>query len=140
MYKSQKDMDDWVKDFNKRELKRMKKDDPDATSDDLDFRGGGEWGQECFVPQAVLDLLPEEERENWWEVDVVIDYDGEGICQNEEEACEEFGVKDVDDINAVFCRRFYKMTDEDEAWWASLEVEIKGKTGRPFEEVLISYI
>ena len=37
----------------------MKKDDPDATSDDLDFRGGGAFGLECFVPQAVLDLLPE---------------------------------------------------------------------------------
>ena len=86
MYKSQKDIDDWVKDFNKREVKRMKKDDPDATSDDLNFRGGGSFGLECFVPQAVLDLLPEEERENWWEVDVVIDDDGEGICQNEEEA------------------------------------------------------
>ena len=136
MYKSQKDIDDWVKDFNKRELKRMKKDDPDATSDDLDFRGGGEWGLEVFVPQAVLDLLPEEERENWWEVDVVIDEDGQGICQDEEEACEEFGVKDVDDINAIFCRRFYSgMASEDQDWWSSLEVEIKGKTGQPFEEV-----
>ena len=28
------------------------------------------------------------------------------------------------------------MTDEEETWWASLEEEIKGKTGRPFEEVI----
>ena len=69
---------------------------------------------------------------------VVIDDDGEGICQNEWEACEEFGVKDVDEINDVFCRRFYKMTDEEEGWWQSLEEEIKGKTGQPFEEVQIS--
>ena len=41
-----------------------------------------------------------------------------------------------DDINAIFCRRFYEgMAEEDEAWWSSLEVEIKGKTGQPFEEV-----
>ena len=136
MYKSQKDIDDWVKDFNKREVKRMKKDKYKGY-EDLNFRGGGEWGLELHVPQAILDLLPEEERENWWEVDVVIDDDGEGICQTEEEACEEFGVKDVDDINAIFCRRFYEgMASEDQDWWSSLEVEIKGKTGQPFEEVL----
>ena len=135
MYKSQKDIDDWVKDFNKREVKRMKKDKYEGY-EDLNFRGGGEWGLEVFVPQAVLDLLPEEERENWWEVDVVIDSDGQGLCQDEEEACEEFGVKDVDDINAIFCRRFYSgMSEEDQDWWSSLEVEIKGKTGQPFEEV-----
>ena len=138
MYKSQKDIDDWIKAFNKREVKRMKKDKYKGY-EDLNFRGGGEWGLELHVPQAILDLLPEEERENWWEVDVVIDDDGEGICQDEEEALEEFGVKDIDDINAIFCRRFYEgMSDEDEEWWSSLEVEIKGKTGQPFEEVRIS--
>ena len=140
MYKSKKEIHDWVKAFNEREVKRLKKDDYwDEVKDQSDrFRGGGEWALEIHVPQAILDLLPDEERENWWEVDVVIDDDGEGICQNEEEACEEFGVKDVDEINAVFCRRFYKMTDEEEGWWQSLEEEIKGKTGQPFEEVQIS--
>tara|TARA_B100000579_G_scaffold425524_1_gene431376 strand:- start:104 stop:523 length:420 start_codon:yes stop_codon:yes gene_type:complete len=138
MYKSQKDIDDWIKAFNKREVKRMKKDKYKGY-EDLNFRGGGEWGLELHVPQAILDLLPEEERKNWWEVGVVIDDDGEGICQDEEEALEEFGVKDIDDINAIFCRRFYEgMSDEDEEWWSSLEVEIKGKTGQPFEEVRIS--
>ena len=138
MYKSQKDIDDWIKAFNKREVKRMKKDKYKGY-EDLNFRGGGEWGLELHVPQAILDLLPEEERDNWWEVGVVIDDDGEGICQDEEEALEEFGVKDIDDINAIFCRRFYEgMSDEDEEWWSSLEVEIKGKTGQPFEEVRIS--
>ena len=138
MYKSQKDIDDWIKAFNKREVKRMKKDKYKGY-EDLNFRGGGEWGLEIHVPQAILDLLPEEERKNWWEVGVVIDDDGEGICQDEEEALEEFGVKDIDDINAIFCRRFYEgMSDEDEEWWSSLEVEIKGKTGQPFEEVRIS--
>ena len=139
MYKSQKDIDDWIKAFNKEQIKRMKEDKYEGYEEESErFRGGGEWSVELTVPQAILDLLPEWESENWWEVDVVIDDDGEGICQNEEEACEEFGVKDVDEINAVFCRRFYKMTDEEEGWWQSLEEEIKGKTGQPFEEVQIS--
>ena len=30
------------------------------------------------------------------------------------------------------------MIGEEEAWWELLEEEIKGKTGEPFEEVLIS--
>ena len=29
------------------------------------------------------------------------------------------------------------MTGEEETWWESLEEEIKGKTGLPFEEVRI---
>ena len=136
MYKSQKDIDDWVKDFNKRELKRMKKDGYEGGSDPLDFQGGGAWGLEVFVPQAILDLLPEEEQENWWQVNPIIDEDGQGFCQDEEEMCEEYGLKDPDDMNPVFCRRFYEgMASEDEDWWSSLEVEIKGKTGQPFEEV-----
>ena len=135
MYKSQKDIDDWIKAFNKREVKRMKKDKYEGY-EDLNFRRGGEWGLEVFVPQAILGLLPEEEKENWWEVDPVIDEDGQGFCQNEEEVYEEYGLKDIDDMNTVFCRRFYEgMASEDQDWWSSLEVEIKGKTGQPFEEV-----
>ena len=30
------------------------------------------------------------------------------------------------------------MIGEEEPWWKSLEEEIKGKTGQPFEEVRIS--
>jgi len=140
MYKSKKEIHDWVKAFNEREIKRLKKDDYwDEVKDQSDrFRGGGEWSTEITVPQAILDLLPEWETENWWGVPVVIDDDGEGICQDEEEACEEYGVKDVDEINQLFCRRFYEMTSEEEQWWQSLEEEIKGKTGQPFEEVHIS--
>ena len=135
MYKSQKDIDDWVEAFNKREVKRMKKDKCNGYQN-MNFRGGGPWELEVFVPQAILDLLPEEERKNWWEVNPVIDDDGQGFCQDEEELCEEYGLKDIDDMNPVFCRRFYEgMASEDQDWWSSLEVEIKGKTGQPFEEV-----
>ena len=82
--------------------------------------------------------MTEWESKNWWEVSVVIDAEGEGIFDSEQEALDEYGVKSIDEINAHFARRYYKMTDEEEAWWASLEVEIKGKTGQPFEEVQIS--
>ena len=142
MYKSQKDIDDWVKAFNKREVKRMKKDDPDASYEDLDFRGGGEWGLEVFVPQAILDLLPEWESSCWWELDIVMEEDaeaGDWFFELEHEALDEYGVKSIDEINAHFARRFYRMTDEEEEWWMSLEKEIKGKTGLPFEEIRVSY-
>ncbi len=34
-------------------------------------------GQKNFLSQVLLDLLPEQERKNWWEVSVVIDSEGE---------------------------------------------------------------
>ena len=140
MYKSKKEIHDWVKAFNEREVKRLKKDDYwDEVKDQSErFRGGGEWALEIVVPQAILDLLPEWESENWWKTVVVIDEDGEGICEDEEEACEEYGVKDVDDINPIFARRFYTMTGEEKQWWQSLEEEIKRKTGQSFEDVRFS--
>ena len=36
--------------------------------------------------QALLDLLPEWESENWWEVSIVIDSEGEGVFDSEQEA------------------------------------------------------
>ena len=145
MYKTKKEIEKWIKAFNLEQVERMRADNYLDHIDEADlhgcerFRGGGNWSVELVAPKALLDLLPEWESKNWWEVGVVIDDDGEGICQDEEEALEEFGVKDIDDINAIFCRRFYEgMSDEDEEWWSSLEVEIKGKTGQPFEEVRIS--
>ena len=116
---TKQEIEDWIKAFNQRQVERMKEDgyEDDELEEYERFRGGGEWALEINAPQAILDLLPEWESKNWWGVPVVIDDDGEGISQNEEEACEEFGVKDVDEINAVFCRRFYKMTDEEEGWW-----------------------
>jgi len=140
MYKSQKDIDDWIKAFNKEQIKRMKEDKYEGYEEEYQrFRGGGEWSVELTVPQAILDLLPEWESENWWEVDVVIDDDGEGICQTEEEALEEFEVESIDKINALFVRRFYQLSLDEEEWWVSLEKEIEGKTGRPFEEVRVEY-
>ena len=140
MYKSQKDIDDWIKAFNKEQIKRMKEDKYEGYEEESErFRGGGEWSVELTVPQAILDLLPEWESENWWEVDVVIDDDGEGICQTEEEALEEFEVESIDKINALFVRRFYQLSLDEEEWWVSLEKEIEGKTGRPFEEVRVEY-
>ena len=137
MYKTKKEIEKWIKAFNAEQVERMKKDGYEG--DELDeferFRGGGEWSVEMVAPQALLDLLPEWESENWWEVGVVIDDDGEGICQDEEEALEEFEVKSIDDINPIFTRRFYELSLEEEEYWVSLEKEYAGKTGLPFEEI-----
>ena len=75
----------------------------------------------------------------WWEVDTVMEEgcdDCDWVYETEEEALEAYGVKSIDEINAHFVRRFYKMTKEEEAWWYKLEKEIKGKTGLPFEEII----
>ena len=140
MAKTKKEIEEWIKAFNLRQVERMKEDDYDDYIDEDDingferFRGGGEWGIELTVPQAILDLLPEWESSCWWEVDIV-DEDGDGAFESEDEALDEYGVESIDEINAHFCRRFYDLTDEEESWWESLEDEIKGKTGLPFEEV-----
>ena len=143
-----KEIEDWIKAFNQEQFKRMKDDDYKDYIDDEDingrhrFRGGGEWSVELTVPQAILDLLPEWERECWWEVDVLMDEDDdecEGIFENEEEACEEYGVKSIDEINAHFVRRFYQLSLDEEEWWVALEKEIEGKTGLPFEQIRVCY-
>ena len=42
-----------------------------------------------------------------------------------------------DDRNAIFSRRLFSITSEEEVCWEPLEEEIQGK-GQPFEEVRIS--
>ena len=115
MYKSKKEIHDWVKTFNEREVKRLKKDDywDEVKYQSKRFRGSGEWTLDIVVPQAILDLPPEWESENWWGTGIVIDEDGKAICDEGKEACEEYGVKDVDDINPIFARRFYMMRGEE---------------------------
>ena len=136
MAKTKKEIEKWIKAFNAEQVERMKKDGYEGNElDEFErFRGGGEWSIELTVPQAILDLLPEWESSCWWEVDIV-DENGEGAFELEHEALDEYGVESIDEINAHFCRRFYRLTDEEESWWESLEDEIKGKTGLPFEEV-----
>jgi len=103
------------------------------------FRGGGNWSVELVAPQALLDLLPEWESKNWWEVGVVMDEDGEGIFESEQEALDEYGVKSIDEINAHFARRFYDVSLDEEEYWVSLEKEFEGKTGLPFEQIRVNY-
>ncbi len=103
------------------------------------FRGGGNWSVELVVPQALLDLLPEWESKNWWEVDVVMDEDGEGIFESKQKAIDEYGVKSIDEINAHFARRFYDVSLDEEEYWVSLEKEFEGKTGLPFEQIRVNY-
>ncbi len=71
MYKTKKEIEDWIKKFNPAQIERMRADNylDHIDDDDLDgcerFRGGGNWSVELVVPQALLDLLPEWESKNW---------------------------------------------------------------------------
>ena len=84
-------------------------------------------------------FFTEELTKNWWEIDVLIDEDGEGVFESEQEALDEYGVKSIDDINAHFARRFYDVSLEEEEYWVSLEKEFEGKTGLPFEQIRVNY-
>ena len=145
MYKTKKEIEKWIKAFNPEQVERMRADNYLAHVDEGDlngterFRGGGNLSVELVVPQALLDLLPEWESENWWEVGVVMDVDGEGIFELEQEALDEYGVKSIDEINAHFARRFYDVSLDEEEYWVSLEKEFEGKTGLPFEQVRVNY-
>ena len=118
MAKTKKEIEKWIKAFNAEQVERMKKDGYEGNElDEFErFRGGGEWSIELTVPQAILDLLPEWESSCWWEVDIV-DENGEGAFELEHEALDEYGVESIDEINAHFCRRFYRLTAEEERWW-----------------------
>ena len=145
MYKTKKEIEDWIKTFNAEQVERMRADNylDHINNDDLDgkerFRGRGNWSVELVVPQALLDLLPEWESKHWWEVSVVIDAEGEGVFEAEQEALDEYGVNSIDEINAHFARRFYDMSLDEEEWWVSLEKEIEGQTGLPFEQFRVNY-
>ena len=145
MYKTKKEIEKWIHAFNPEQVERMKADNyfDHINEKDLNgserFRGAGNWSVELIVPQAVLDLLPEWERKNWWKVGVVMDKDGEGIFESEQEALDEYGVNSINEINAHFARRFYDLSLDEEEWWISLEKEIESKTGLPFEQFRVNY-
>ena len=145
MYKTKKEIEKWINAFNPEQVERMRADNYLDHIDEGDlngserFRGGGNWSVELVVPQALLDLLPEWESENWWEVGVVMDEDGEGIFESEQEALDEYGVKSIDEINAHYARRFYDVSLDEEEYWVSLEKEFEGKTGLPFEQIRVNY-
>ena len=145
MYKTKKEIEKWIKAFNPEQVGRMRADNYLDHIDEEDlhgserFRDGGNWSVELVAPQALLDLLPEWESKNWWEVGVVMDEDGEGIFESEQEALDEYGVKSIDEINAHFARRFYDVSLDEEEYWVSLEKEFEGKTGLPFEQIRVNY-
>ena len=145
MYKTKKEIEKWIKAFNPEQVERMRADNYLDHIDEEDlhgserFRDGGNWSVELVAPQALLDLLPEWESNNWWEVGVVMDEDGEGIFESEQEALDEYGVKSIDEINAHFARRFYDVSLDEEEYWVSLEKEFEGKTGLPFEQIRVNY-
>jgi len=145
MYKTKKEIEKWIQAFNPEQVERMRADNYLDYIDEGDlngserFRGGGNWSVELVAPQALLDLLPEWESKNWWEVGVVMDEDGEGIFESEQEGLDEYGVKSIDEINAHFARRFYDVSLDEEEYWVSLEKEFEGKTGLPFEQIRVNY-
>ena len=145
MYKTKKEIEDWIKKFNPEQVERMRADNylDHIDDDDLNgcerFKDGGEWSVELIAPQALLDLLPEWESQTWWEIGIVIDDAGEGIFESEQEALDEDGVKSIDEINAHFARRFYEVSLDEEEYWVSLEKEYAGTTGLPFEEIRVNY-
>jgi len=93
MYKTKKEIEKWIKAFNQEQVERMKADNYLDYIDDSNgcerFKDGGEWLVELIAPQALLDLLPEWEMKNWWEVRIVIVDNAEGIFKSEQEALDE---------------------------------------------------
>ncbi len=145
MYKTIKEIQTWIKAFNSEQVERMRADNylDEIDDDDLNgknrFKDGGEWSLELIAPQAMLDLLPEWESKNWWEVSVLMDDEGKGVFESEKEALDEYGVKNINEINAHFARRFYDVSLEEEEYFVSLEKEFEGKTGLPFEQIRVNY-
>ena len=123
MAKTKKEIEEWLKGFSKQQEENKENDE--------------EWNYEMYVPEAILDLLPEWERETWREVDWMMDDEGIGIFEDAtlEEGLEEYGVESIDDLNEIYWKRFYAITGDESDWWLSLEKEIQGKTGLPFEEI-----
>ena len=140
MYKTKKEIEEWIKAFNTEQIVRMRADnyldyiDEDDLNGKERFRSGGEWSVELVAPQSLLDLLPEWESECWWEVDIIRD-----MNIPEEYALEEYGVQSLDEINSHFARRFYDISLDEEEYWVSLEKEFEGKTGLPFEVIRVEY-
>ena len=145
MYKSKKEIEIWIEKFNLEQVERMRADNYLDHIDDADldgcerFRGGGNWSVEIVAPQALLDLIPEWEKRNWWKVPILIRDDGEGIFESEQEALDEYEVKSIDEINAHYVRRFYELSLDEEEWWVSLEKQIEAKTDLPFVQLRINY-
>ena len=123
MAKTKKEIEEWLKDFSKKQKEN--------------YEEGEEWNYELYVPEAILDLLPEWERGTWDEVDWMIDDEGIGVFEEYtlEKGLEEYGVESIDDLNKIYWKRFYGITGDESDWWLSLEKEIQGKTGLPFEEI-----
>ena len=123
MVKTKKEIEEWLKGFSEKQEENKENDE--------------EWNYEMYVPEAILNLLPEWERETWTEVDWMIDDEGIGLLEEDtlEGELEDYGVESIDDLNKIYWKRFYGITGDESDWWLSLEEEIQGKTGLPFEEI-----
>ena len=146
MAKTKKEIEEWLKVFYQRQVKRLEEDEMEKDSEYEIHSGGSVTTSSSnfiiYIPKAIIDLLPD--WEYGWEIQSwVMDSEGMGLLGIEgeeyadEDAKEQYGVDSVDDLNDCYAKKFYCMNYEEDAWWMSLEEEIRDKTGLPFEEVVI---
>ena len=146
MAKTKQEIEEWLKVFYQRQIKRLEEDEMEKDSEYyVDEDGSVSTSYSNFiiyVPEAILDLLPDWEY-GWEGCDWVMDSSGIGLLGVEgeeyadEDAKEEYGVDSVDDLNSCHYKQFYCMKQSEIDWWYELGSQIKGKTGLPFEEVVI---
>ncbi len=146
MAKTKQEIEEWLKVFYQRQVKRLEEDEMEKDSEYYIDEDGSVTTSSAnyiiYVPEAILDLLPDWEY-GWEGCDWVMDSEGIGLLGIEgeeyadEDAKEQYGVDSVDDLNSCHYKQFYCMRQSEYDWWVSLEEEIKGKTGLPFEEVVI---
>ena len=107
MVKTKKEIEEWLKGFSKKQEENKENDE--------------EWNYEMYVPEAILNLLPEWERETWTEVDWMIDDEGIGLLEEDtlEGELEDYGVESIDDLNKIYWKRFYGITGDESDWWLS---------------------
>mgnify|MGYP001358917897 CR=1 FL=1 len=148
MAKTKKEIEEWLKVFYRRQKERQIEDDvweEGRGSEEYEFfvRSCYENNFTIYIPEAIYDLLPDWDWD-WEGCDWVMDSNSglgllgvEGEEYADEDAKEQYGVDSVDDLNTCIYKRFYCLRSSEYDWWVSLEEEIKGKTGLPFEEVVI---
>lgn len=142
MAKTKQEIEEWLKVFYQRQIKRLEEDDIEYEECNGQVFNPYEGDFIVYIPYAILELLPDWEDE-WGVADWIHDEStGIGLFGIEEdddpdeEAKEEFGVG-IDELNDCYYKRFYCMKQSEIDWWHELGSQIKGKTGLPFEEVIM---
>tara|TARA_Y100001933_G_scaffold248064_1_gene281551 strand:- start:280 stop:651 length:372 start_codon:yes stop_codon:yes gene_type:complete len=111
---------EWLKSVNKRMNDQLKVDKSNYSED---------WTEEVIVPEAIYEILPYEEKQNWNYCNLNEIYSAEDIFQL-------FKVKPYE-LNKCFSKRFYKLSEDEIKEWAVFSKLIK--TNLPINEILIIY-